>query len=687
MATLSIAYFDGAQTTTATRDLSGKGTSHAFLVGHRLPAAVLRAVRPAGGPVDVRVRRARRRLDDDAHVLLHQHGRGARHRPERRLAARRRSRTRAAATPAPAAPASATLAAGDDCTVVVAFTPGGTVVEHRDAVDRLRRRHRARDRLRPLSGSGTTGPLLVVQDFDVTNLMPAAWDFGTRGVDQADDARVLRRQHRRRARERADRARDRRRVRLRGRQLPRQGGSCSTALAAGRSCIVNVEFQPAAPGLATGNVRINYQDASGTPLLGGAASCAASARTVGLLEIDEKSDHNEGLVTDFGTVGLGSSGERMFTVRNVGGGPVSAMSFATPRRAVLVRGRIVPRHERRLRHALAAGGTCTVDVAFTPAAAGDFSTLLSLTYNDGSATQSASRTLAGQGVDGARLDDHATGRAAAATTAAARTTSEPGASPTNHTFYRLERGQQGRDAISRGSPSRAVLLDRRNVPGRGRHLQRHARGRRVVHRGGDLLGRGDGRRQVGDLVRRRRRPHLAGHPRGRRRRARRTRSSSSATATAAASIRARPTSAPSGRRRRAGSPCATTARRPRSWSTTAAAGAAAFGFTGGNYPGANGTCGDDARAGGELPGDGDVHAAGPGELRRHAGHRLRRRHRHRPRSRPAPSSARRPTSRCSRSTTGPRPTTAAATSTTSARSASPSTTCSRSRTTAPSPRR
>ncbi len=52
---------------------------------------------------------------------------------------------------------------------------------------------------------------------------------------------------------------------------------------------------------------------------------------------------------------------------------------------------------------LAAGATCSVDILFTPTTAGDFSALLSLTYNDGSATQGASRTLIGQGIDGARL--------------------------------------------------------------------------------------------------------------------------------------------------------------------------------------------------------------------------------------------------------------------------------------------
>ena len=37
---------------------------------------------------------------------------------------------------------------------------------------------------RPLSGSGTNAPQIVVQDFDVTNLVPAAWDFGTRGINR-----------------------------------------------------------------------------------------------------------------------------------------------------------------------------------------------------------------------------------------------------------------------------------------------------------------------------------------------------------------------------------------------------------------------------------------------------------------------------------------------------------------------
>src|SRR4029078_8226508 len=52
---------------------------------------------------------------------------------------------------------------------------------------------------------------------------------------------------------------------------------------------------------------------------------------------------------------------------------------------------------------LSAGAECAVDVTFTPTGVGNFSTLLSLSYNDGSATRGASRSLVGQGIEGARL--------------------------------------------------------------------------------------------------------------------------------------------------------------------------------------------------------------------------------------------------------------------------------------------
>src|SRR4029077_2023674 len=115
---------------------------------------------------------------------------------------------------------------------------------------------------RLLGGSGTHGPLVVVQDFDVTNLFPAAWDFGTRGIGVPTTHEF---------------------VVINtggatasslfapaigtgfgyvGGSYPGQGGTCSTSLQAGSSCIVNVVFQAVAPGLATGSVKIDYRDAA-----------------------------------------------------------------------------------------------------------------------------------------------------------------------------------------------------------------------------------------------------------------------------------------------------------------------------------------------------------------------------------------------------------------------------------------
>src|SRR5206468_12326418 len=54
-----------------------------------------------------------------------------------------------------------------------------------------------------------------------------------------------------------------------GGNYPGSGGSCSTSLAAGSSCTVEVQFQPAAPGLTAGTVTLSYQDATATSFSAG----------------------------------------------------------------------------------------------------------------------------------------------------------------------------------------------------------------------------------------------------------------------------------------------------------------------------------------------------------------------------------------------------------------------------------
>ena len=379
-------------------------------------------------PADVRVRQPRRRLDDDALFSFTNMGAatatGARRRcavaavlvPGRHVPRRRRLLRRRRWRPVTTAPSSSRS------------RPPGRRRATATMARRLRRRHRTGVAARPLSGSGTNGPQIVVQDFDVTNLVPAAWDFGTRGINQAatheftvintggapaglitapaigpNFAYV-------------------------GGNYPGQGGSCSTSLAAGASCIVNVEFRPTAPGPATGTVRINYQDSLGTPYTATRVVRGVGS-TVGLIAIDQKSDGGGGGAAQR----LRRDGPRQqqrprFTVTNIGGGPVSTMSFASLGTAVRVRGRFVPRHQGRLRHH--AGGRRDLQRRH-PLHADHGGRLLGVAVADLQRRQRDAGRVAHADRPGNRRRAprrSRTGRAAATTTAG-RTTSERGASP------------------------------------------------------------------------------------------------------------------------------------------------------------------------------------------------------------------------------------------------------------------
>ena len=162
------------------------------------------------------------RFDDDASSTSPTRAR--RQRPAGRWDAVRPVRVRGT-LPGAGGSCAGALAPGDACTVAVSFAPSGAVAErlYRDAVGQLRRRHRPRQRHPSALGQQHERARLVVQDFDVTNLVAAAWDFGTRGLNQSTTRRVLRHQHGRLARDRDGRAGNRRRLRLRRRGASRPG--------------------------------------------------------------------------------------------------------------------------------------------------------------------------------------------------------------------------------------------------------------------------------------------------------------------------------------------------------------------------------------------------------------------------------------------------------------------------------
>jgi len=401
MATMTIAYNDGAQTTAVMRDLSGKGTSNGYLTITDFPLLYYQQYGLQADPTTFAF--GNHGVGSTTTHTFFVNNTGAA--PATGLGGGALSAPFSypgTGFPGAGGTCVGTLDPGDSCTVVVAFKPTGTTpatasmaVVYDDGTGPV-------IATRAMSGGGTTAPLLVVQDFDATNLFPTYWDFGARGINQpvthefyvintgGAPANVMTAPAIGTG------------FGYVGGNYPGQGGSCSGSLAPGAACIVNVEFRPTAPGPVSGNVRINYQDSMGAALSATRVVRGVGA-TVGLIAIEEKVDNGGGLLSDFGAVGLGSSGERVLIVHNIGGGSVSAMSFAAPGAPFAYAGGTFPGTNGDCNLSLTAGATCTIDVVFTPATVGEFSTLLSLTYSDGSATQGASRQLAGEGVDGARL--------------------------------------------------------------------------------------------------------------------------------------------------------------------------------------------------------------------------------------------------------------------------------------------
>eukprot|EP01035_Chromulina_nebulosa_P030450 gene30450-40464_t len=163
-----------------------------------------------------------------------------------------------------------------------------------------------------------------------------------------------------------------------------QGGTCGTSLAASSSCTVGVAFAPGSAGSRSGSLSISHSGLT-TPVtvaLSGTGSAAAQA-TLAL--------NNSSLA--FGNQSLGTtSAARSLTVSNTGN---AALSFS----AITVGGSAAADYATSGTCAVgtpvAAGGSCSLSVQFTPSVAGSRSASLALASNASNGT--ATVALGGTG--------------------------------------------------------------------------------------------------------------------------------------------------------------------------------------------------------------------------------------------------------------------------------------------------
>ena len=156
------------------------------------------------------------------------------------------------------------------------------------------------------------------------------------------------------------------------------GGTCGTSLAAGGSCTITVMFSPAAAGSFSASLSVTDSVGTQTSVLSGTGVAAVvSAPKAALTPA----------TADFGSINVGStSTSQTFTLANAGTAalPITSIGVTGANASAFTIG------ANTCGTSLAAGGSCTITITFSPTAAG--SDTASLTVVDSVGTQSSALT-------------------------------------------------------------------------------------------------------------------------------------------------------------------------------------------------------------------------------------------------------------------------------------------------------
>jgi hypothetical protein len=268
-----------------------------------------------------------------------------------------------------------------------------------------------------LNGTGTTAAVLAFTDFPPNAYAayglppdPPTFDFGPRAVDSTTTQSFYLTNNGNAQASAIAPAALGAPFSFKGGTFPGSGGSCGATLAAGATCIVVVNFAPTtstSPDSAT--LTVGYND--GTTSQSATRPLSGEVTSGALLLITDYQGISIGPAYDFGQEGVGNTTAHTFYVANQGAATATQMAAGSVAAPFGFLGTAYPGLGGTCGTALAAGSSCTIVGSFTPSATGPASGSLSVTYNDGTSAQTASRPVQGAGIGTALLtiSDNQTG--------------------------------------------------------------------------------------------------------------------------------------------------------------------------------------------------------------------------------------------------------------------------------------
>ncbi len=172
-----------------------------------------------------------------------------------------------------------------------------------------------------------------------------------------------------------------------GGTFPGTGGTCIQTLAAGASCTIRVQFSPTVNGTFSDNLDINYNDGLNAQTV--SASLVGTATSAAALQFAAANPY------DFGSAGVGAVVNQTLTVTNAGSSAATLISDSGLTPPFSFTGGAFPGTGGTCVTSLAANASCTLAISFSPTAAGSFTDILTLSYNDGVTAQSSSIDFVG----------------------------------------------------------------------------------------------------------------------------------------------------------------------------------------------------------------------------------------------------------------------------------------------------
>jgi hypothetical protein len=293
----------------------------------------------------------------------------------------------------------ATLPAGATCTVVVAFHPTGAAsastafsVGYDDGTG-------PQSSTRAIKGLGTNGPVVTIWDFQTGGTQGVdigpSWNYGVRGIGVTDDHPFY-----------VTNTGGGAAVNLtaeslgvgflyKGGAYPGTNGSCGSTLAAGASCSIDVAFSPVAVGAASGKILLDYKDAPLTGTFQASRGIEGVGTNLASLEIWPNGQPFDQAVFDYGFHATGSSTPHTFTLANPGAATATAIAPVTLPASFVYVGGSYPGSGGTCGATLASGTSCTLVIAYAPSSGGPVTGTIAVSYFDGQTAETAKHDVSG----------------------------------------------------------------------------------------------------------------------------------------------------------------------------------------------------------------------------------------------------------------------------------------------------